>query len=164
MNGNAPPLPTGFRNLTVSSGLRASATRRPEKVALIMGDARRTYKEVIARINRIANVGAQKLGLMPGDNVALISPNSMEFLEIVAGISDLGVAVATLNPKLTLKELADRLHCRLDRGAQMMGRFRFLDGTAQSLQGTKGVHEIYANSLAIASAASDSFVRFTLDR
>ena len=106
MSGYAPPLPTGFRNLTVSSGLRASASRQPEKVALIMGDERRTYREVIARINRIANVGSQKLGLKPGDNVALISPNSMEFLEIVAGISDLGAAIATPNPKLTPKELA----------------------------------------------------------
>ena len=106
MTGHIPPLPTGFRNLTLSSGLRSAAARTPAKTAWIMGDARRTYQDVLARVNRFANLATHKLGLKPGDNAALISPNSMEFLEIVAGVSDVGAAVATPNPKLTPRELA----------------------------------------------------------
>ncbi len=104
---SATPLPLGFRPLTFSSGFRASARRTPAKVAMIMDGERRTYASVLANVNRTANLAIGGLGLRPGDNVAIIAPNCMDYLEIVAGISDIGAAVATPNPKLTPGELAD---------------------------------------------------------
>ena len=100
-------LPDSFRSLTVSSGLRAAAQRDPGKTALILGDERRSYAQVVRNVNRTANLSANGLGLAPGQNAAIISPNSMEYLEIVAGVSDIGAAVATPNPRLTALELAD---------------------------------------------------------
>lgn len=100
------PLPPTFRPLTLSSGLRAAAARDPGKVALIRGAERRAYSTVVANVNRTANLCAG-LGLEAGQNAAIISPNSMEYLEIAAGVSDLGAALATPNPRLTAPELAD---------------------------------------------------------
>jgi long-chain acyl-CoA synthetase len=102
-----PPLPGSFRHLTLSSGLRAAAGRDPSKIALILGKERRSYGQVVANVNRIANFCAGGLGLKAGDNAAILSPNSMEFLEIAAGVSDLGAALVTPNPKLTAGEIAD---------------------------------------------------------
>ncbi|WP_293897662.1 AMP-binding protein [Phenylobacterium sp.] len=103
------PLPATFRHLTLSSGLRAAAARAPGKTALIMGAERRAYSTVVANVNRIANL-ARAIGLGPGDNAAIVAPNCMEYLEIAAGVSDVGAALATPNPRLTAPELADILN------------------------------------------------------
>ncbi len=100
------PLPAGFHNLTVTSGIRSSAERMPGKVALICGDATRTYAQLMDAVHRVAN-GVLGLGLQPGQNAALVSPNTLEYIEIIAGVSEIGAATATPNPKLTPRELAD---------------------------------------------------------
>lgn len=102
--------PAGYRSLTLTSGLRAAATRDPGKTALILGDERRTYAQVIENIDRTANLLVHGLGLKAGDHAAILSPNSMEYLEIVAAVSDIGAAIATPNPRLTPVELADILN------------------------------------------------------
>lgn len=107
MTPDTPPvLPMGFRNLTVSSGIRSSAKRTPEKVALICGDEQRSYAQLVEKINRVANL-AREFGMQTGSHAAVIAPNTIEYIEIVAGVSDVGAAIATPNPKLTGRELAD---------------------------------------------------------
>ncbi len=101
-----PPLPLGFRNLTVSSGIRTAATRDPSKKAILFEGRHRTYAQLIEHFDRVANA-VLGLGLVAGRNVALIAPNCLEYVEIVCGVSDMGGAVATPNPKLTPQELID---------------------------------------------------------
>ena len=100
------PLPPGFCPLTVGSGIRAAATRVPGKPAILCEGRQRTYGQLVEAMNRLANA-VISLGLQPGQNAALIAPNTLEYIEIVAGISDTGAAVATPNPKLSPRELAD---------------------------------------------------------
>ena len=99
-------LPAGFRHLTVASGIRSAARRSPGKVALVCGDAQRSYAQLIQAIDRVARM-VLGLGLTAGQNAAIVAPNCLEFIEIVAGVSETGAAIATPNPKLTPKELAD---------------------------------------------------------
>jgi long-chain acyl-CoA synthetase len=103
---HALQLPPGFRPLTVGGGIRAAATREPGKPAILFEGRQRNYGQLVEAMNRVANA-ALGLGLTAGHNAALIAPNSLEYVEIVAGISDMGGAVATPNPKLTAQELAD---------------------------------------------------------
>jgi acyl-CoA synthetase (AMP-forming)/AMP-acid ligase II len=103
---NPGPLPKGFHNLTVASGVRSAAARDPGKTAIICGAQSRTYAELIAQINRVAN-GVRALGLTAGQNVAIVAPNCLEYIEVVIGVSEIGAATATPNPKLTARELAD---------------------------------------------------------
>jgi acyl-CoA synthetase (AMP-forming)/AMP-acid ligase II len=99
-------LPAGFQHLTVASGIRSAAQRSPGKVALTCGGSKRTYAQLVQAINRVANLAAG-LGLSAGHNAAIVAPNCLEYIEIVAGVSETGAAIATPNSKLTPAELAD---------------------------------------------------------
>ncbi len=100
------PLTTGGAPLRLSLGLRTAAARRPDRPALISGSTVFKYGDIVRRMNRIANAAASLWGLRAGDIVALIAPNRPEYVEIVEGLSDLGVIVATLNPRLSPDELS----------------------------------------------------------
>ena len=71
------PPPDTYRPLTIASGIRASAARTPDKVAVIFGAQQRTFAALDKRINRIAHAAAG-LGLARGDNVLLIAQNCIE--------------------------------------------------------------------------------------
>ncbi len=99
------PPPDTYRPLTIASGIRASAARTPDKVAVIFGAQQRSFAALDKRINRIAHA-ATGLGLARGDNVLLIAQNCIEYFEVVAGFASAGVAVATINPRQTVEEIA----------------------------------------------------------
>ena len=97
--------PATYRPLTIATGMRAAAGRTPRKVALREGNRTLDYAALVERMNRVSALVTGGLGLGPGDNVALLSPNCLEYVEIVAGASCAGVAVATLNPRLVAREI-----------------------------------------------------------
>lgn len=93
-----------YRKLLLSGGLHASAARSPGKPAIICDQATRTYGELADRVRRIAG-GARALGLAKGARAAVLAPNCIEYPEIVVGLADAGVVVATLNARSTAHEL-----------------------------------------------------------
>jgi acyl-CoA synthetase (AMP-forming)/AMP-acid ligase II len=93
-----------YQRLLLSGGLHASATRSPGKPAIICEQVTRTYGELADRVRRVAG-GARALGLAKGDRVAVLAPNCIEYPEIVVGLADAGVVVATLNARSTAHEL-----------------------------------------------------------
>ncbi len=95
-----------YRPVTITSGVRTSAERTPNKVALREGARELSYAQLVERIDRVANAAHHDLGLRPGDNVMLLAPNCLEYIEIVAGFAEVGVAVATINPRQTAREIA----------------------------------------------------------
>lgn len=99
---DAPP---GYRALRLSAGFRASAARGPNRPAIISDAGVLTYGALTQRLNRVANAAVGAWRLSRGDIVALIAPNCAEYVEIVAGLSDVGVIVATLNPRASAAEL-----------------------------------------------------------
>jgi acyl-CoA synthetase (AMP-forming)/AMP-acid ligase II len=101
--------PEGYRPMTIGRGIRCAAVRSPDKAALILGGAIRSYRSLTQRMAQVANVAREHFGLKPGDRVALLAPNALDYVEIVAGMSDVGVIVATLSPRLTRTELQDIL-------------------------------------------------------
>ena len=101
--------PDGYQAMTIGRGIRCAAVRAPEKAALMLGDSQLTYQALVDRIARIGNLGRDFFGLVEGDRVALVAPNCLSFVEIVAGMSDIGAIVATLSPRLTKTELRDIL-------------------------------------------------------
>jgi acyl-CoA synthetase (AMP-forming)/AMP-acid ligase II len=97
--------PASYQPLTIATGMRAAAGRTPAKVALREGNRTLDYASLVERMDRVSALVTEGLGLRPGDNVALLSPNCLEYVEIVAGASCAGVAVATLNPRLVAREI-----------------------------------------------------------
>lgn len=110
-------LPETFRPVTVASGIRASLARDPEKAALVCGGRRLTYTRLVERIDRVAALAIDGLGLRPGDRAAIVAGNCLEYIELVSGLSDAGVAVATPNPRQTAAEIAYILN---DCGARVV--------------------------------------------
>ncbi len=73
---------------------------RPVRTALICGEARRTWAEFDAAINRVAN-GLAALGLAPGARAAVLMSNSIEMVEVMFGAARAGVSVVPLNLSVT---------------------------------------------------------------
>ncbi len=98
-------LPDGFAHLSLATLFRMGAARAPGKIAIQCDDRALRYRELISRVARLANVARDRFRLEVGDRVVLMAANCIEYPEIVAGFSEAGVAVATLNPALTRSEL-----------------------------------------------------------
>ncbi|MGE0232514.1 MAG: class I adenylate-forming enzyme family protein [Flavobacteriaceae bacterium] len=81
------------------------AARTPDKTALVEGDARRSYAELNARSNAIAN-RLLKMGLKRGDTVGYIGKNAIEVWEVWFGAAKAGLAFAPFNWRLAVPELA----------------------------------------------------------
>ena len=85
--------------------LDAHALVRPNKIALVCGERSLTYAAFNARARRVANA-LSTLGAKANDRVAVIAYNSIELLEIVAGLSKLSAIGVLLNYRLREHEVA----------------------------------------------------------
>jgi len=97
--------PENYRPILISTGIRTSAERSPTKTALICGGRSLTYAALVDRIDRVVTLARDGFGLERGQTAAIVAPNCIEYIEIVSGVSNTGVAVATLNPRQTPAEI-----------------------------------------------------------
>ena len=115
--------------MTIGGAIRASAKRTPDKIALRMGQTQRDYATLLRRIDQLTDATIADLDLRPGDHAAIISANALEYIEIVCGVPEAGVAVATINSKMTAPEMIAALD-------DSQARVLFADApTAALLQG-----------------------------
>src|SRR5215475_1657365 len=86
-----------------------SVARAPDKVAIIDlfgGKERRaTYRQLDARMNAVASMLA-RLGVVPGERVAMVIGNRTEFLEFFFGSMRAGAIPLPLNIRLAAPTLA----------------------------------------------------------
>jgi acyl-CoA synthetase (AMP-forming)/AMP-acid ligase II len=82
-----------------------AARRRPQATALIDGSRRRTYRELDARASRLARALVAS-GLKPGERVAVVHENRIEYVEMAIAISRAGGALVPLMGMLTDAEHA----------------------------------------------------------
>ena len=101
----------------LTSGLRASVKRTPNKLAIKSVSGTRTYSEPADRIDAIKCMAQNRWNLSAGDVVALISPNCIEYYEYISALAEVGVAVATVNYRLSAPEAKDII---LDAGAKLI--------------------------------------------
>ncbi len=100
-----PGIPGAFRHLSLAAGIRSSASRAPDKIALRDRHGTRTYTQLVERIDRVSHATTGGLELRLGDHCAILASNCNEYVELVAGLSQVGVAAATVNPKLSESEI-----------------------------------------------------------
>lgn len=91
-------------SLLISGGLHAAAAKFPRKTALICEGQRVSYARLADRVRRVCG-GAIGLGLRKGDRVVVLAPNCVEYPELLAGLSDAGLIVATVSARSTPHEL-----------------------------------------------------------
>jgi acyl-CoA synthetase (AMP-forming)/AMP-acid ligase II len=78
-------------------------------MALIFKEQRWTYGEFQREVNRAAS-GLLGMGVKPGDRVALVLPNSPEFLFAVFAVTGIGSVFVPVNPAYTEEEAEYVLH------------------------------------------------------
>ena len=86
--------------------LRRRARTTPEVEAYVQGETRARYSfaELNGRANQVANA-FKGAGVKPGERVAFLLMNGVEFVESYLGLAKLGAVVVPLNWRLTPSEL-----------------------------------------------------------
>jgi fatty-acyl-CoA synthase len=90
--------------LTPVSFLRRSAYVYPDKVAVVHGHRRYTYREFEERVNRLAS-GLREAGLGKGDRVAFLAPNIPPLLEAHFAVPAAGCVLVPINTRLSGEEV-----------------------------------------------------------
>ena len=91
-----PPTPATPPQITIVDKVRANAKAHPDKPALFCDGVEVSWGAFDSRINKIANL-LLSMGVTKGDNIAIISPNSIPYAELFMGILRAGACVTPLS-------------------------------------------------------------------
>lgn len=97
--------PANFTPLTPLSYLERSAQVYPNQLAVVHGDVRRTWAETHERCRRLASALIQH-GIVSGDTVAVMLPNTPPMIEAHFGIPMAGAVLNALNTRMDAATLA----------------------------------------------------------
>lgn len=103
-------------DLPLTSLLDTAASQYPNHTALIYYGARTTYAQLSNLANRFA-IALLRLGIQPGDRVALALPNIPQYPIAFFGILRAGAVVVPTNPLYTGREMQ---HQMADSGARVL--------------------------------------------
>jgi long-chain acyl-CoA synthetase len=95
-------------SLNLATLLREAATRHPERIAVVVNGMELSYAQIWTYATRFAG-GLKKLGLTPGQHVAIMIPNTPHFPIAYYGALLAGCGVVPLNVLLTPDEIAYHL-------------------------------------------------------
>lgn len=91
--------------MNVGQLLTIQARKYPDRIALIWGERRFSYREFNERANRFANF-LLRFGLKKGEKVATLLRNSNPLLEVFLGTAKVGGVFTPINFRLTAEEVA----------------------------------------------------------
>ena len=100
----------------VAELLSATVARQPDAVALRIGEARMTYRE-LDQVTAATAGWLRHRGVGPGDRVAVLLPNVPAFVAVYEALMRLGAVMVPLNPLFTARELEYFLE---DSGARVL--------------------------------------------
>jgi len=78
-----------WEGVTIAEMVERTASQMPDKVALVHGDRRTTYAELVRASRRLA-VGLAQRGIAPGDRVVMQLPNVPEFVTTYLALNWIG--------------------------------------------------------------------------
>jgi fatty-acyl-CoA synthase len=90
--------------LTPLAFLRRSAEVFPDKIAIVYGDRRKSYREFAAEATRVAHA-LRGSGIQPGDRVAYMLPNIPEMLVAHFAVPLAGAVLVAINTRLSTQEV-----------------------------------------------------------
>lgn len=98
------PAEVSFTALTPLSFLERSAQVYPEKIAIIHGECRLSYREFAAHAQQLASA-LHASGIAPGDRVAYLCPNIPEMLIAHFAVPLAGAVLVAINNRLASEEI-----------------------------------------------------------
>ncbi|MBF6331164.1 class I adenylate-forming enzyme family protein [Nocardia transvalensis] len=99
------PLHTGGAALSMAAGIREFARATPSAPAVTDDQRWLSFSAVDERSNRLATALLTR-GLRPGDRVAVLLGNRLEYPEIACGLAKAGLVMVPINPRSTAPEAA----------------------------------------------------------
>jgi fatty-acyl-CoA synthase len=94
-----------FTALTPLGFLSRAAAVYPDKLAVVYGDIRFTYRQLYERCRCLSDA-LRRRGIVPGDTVAVMAPNVPALLEAHYGIPMAGAVLNALNYRLDARSIA----------------------------------------------------------
>jgi fatty-acyl-CoA synthase len=91
--------PANYQPLTPLTFLERAAQVHPDRVAIVHGPLRRTYRDFLIRSKKLASA-LSRLGIGHGDTVAVMMGNTPGMLECHYGVPMTGAVLNTLNTRL----------------------------------------------------------------
>src|SRR5579859_6874023 len=113
----------------LTQGLHRCVQLKPDAVATVFGDRRRTWREVQGRVSHLA-AGLVSLGLARGERVAPIALNSDRYIELYLAVWWSGAVIV---PGNTRWALAEHIHALNDSGAKLLLLDETFAGLASSI-------------------------------
>lgn len=101
-----------YTALTPVSFLEKAAFVYPDRIAVVHGAIRRTWRETYMRSRRLASA-LSRLGVRRGETVAAMLPNIPAMIELHFGPAMLGAVLNTLNTRLDAEAIAFMLDLSL---------------------------------------------------
>lgn len=92
--------------LSVSAGVHAWGAASPRRLAISVDDHVMTYGELARRMRQVCGAAHSLGGELHGARAMLLAPNCIEYPEVVCGLSDAGMIVATVSARSTSRELS----------------------------------------------------------
>jgi fatty-acyl-CoA synthase len=99
------PNAANFASLTPLSFLPRSAAIHPDRIAVIHGERRLSYRELYERARRLASA-LSRHGIRAGDTVSVMLPNVPAMVEAHYGVPMLGAVLNTINTRLDARTVA----------------------------------------------------------
>jgi long-chain acyl-CoA synthetase len=121
----------------------------PNDVAMISGGVRLTYADTWSRCRRLAGALA-RLGVQPGDRVAILAANSHQYLEVYLAVPASGRVVVPLNTRHAEPELRYALE---DAGTRLLIADRDPGALARSVERVVSLPDEYERLLAASPEA-----------
>lgn len=91
--------------MTVTGMLRERAARFPDRILFVCGERRITFADFDRRVDEVAGA-LRAAGVQPGDRVAILDKNSMEYVELLFGAARAGAVQVPVNYRLSPDEVA----------------------------------------------------------
>jgi len=103
--------------------LISNAHRYPNKLALVDGNHKISWKELNDRVNRVSH-GLLDLGLSKGDRIAVISESCHQYLELLFASTKIGVMAVCLNYRFSPEQLSRMIKICEPRGIIVQNKLR----------------------------------------
>ncbi len=141
-------IPSAHNAIDVAALVRRAGVAHPHKTAIVWEEGRRTYTELLARIDALAGQ-LREMGVREGMRVGLALGNGPTFVEGYLAAAQLGAIAVPLNPLQTAREhdhilhdaeprvlIADAVAAPTLRGAKLLTASQLLTDGVEMPKGT----------------------------
>jgi acyl-CoA synthetase (AMP-forming)/AMP-acid ligase II len=103
--------------------LISNVHRYPNKLALVDGTHRMSWRELNERVNRISRA-ILSLGMTKGDRIAVLAENCHQYLEVLFASTKIGVIAVCLNYRFSPQQLSRMMNISQPKAIIVQTRFR----------------------------------------